>query len=514
MSKSSFEKLNIKLVKNQKKTFANPRNAAAGSLRQKDSSIAKNRELSFFAHGIGYVKWAQNNNVPKTQSNIYTLFSAWGIPISKWTKQIKNINNAQKIIGEYGTKRDSFEFGIDGIVIKINSIEKQIEIGTTSRAPKWAIAYKYPAQEVWTKLLDIAVGVGRTGKITPYGIMEAVNVDGSTVSRATLHNMEEISRKNILIGDTVVLRKAGDIIPEIVTPVVEKRTGAEKQFIMPKLCPSCNSELKHQSLNDVDLRCLNAKNCPKQISERILHICSRKCFNIDVVGEAAAHSLTNSTNNSLQPILKTEADFFDLTEEKLLSTSNDGFFVRDNGELSKNAHKILSKIQEQKVQPFWRIINALSIRYVGVTTAQKISTQLKNFDELISADFEKLSSIDDVGTTVAQSIIDWFKVDWHKDIIKNWTKSGVKILENQDINQSSKLNGLTFVLTGKLDAFTRDEGKEFILNNSGKVVSVMSKNTDYIVAGENAPKQKLDKANLLNIKIISEQELLDMLQPN
>jgi DNA ligase (NAD+) len=499
IKKADFNHLNNKLKLENQKLFANPRNAAAGSLRQKDSKIAEQRNLSFFAHGVGV--FDANNITIETQNELYNLFDEWGVKRNKETNQISKIENAKAIIEKYNKKRHDYEYGIDGVVIKINSLKTQNELGTTSRFPRWAIAYKFLATEVYTKLKDIRVQVGRTGKVTPFAILTPTHIDGSTVSRATLHNFDEIKRKNVLIGDTVVLRKAGDIIPEIVKSIPEKRDGKEKEFIAPTICPSCKTKLVTENEQDVDLRCPNSRFCEKQIIERINYMCGKYCFDIPVLGQQAVIALVKTFSDI-------EKRFFNLNENDLIS-SKSAVFVNSNKKLSKNAKKILSEIENAKIMPLARIINALSIRHVGIDTAKRIAETISTIDEFKNISESKLLQINGIGEKVAKSIKNYFSTSWKTDILDSWIKSGLQV--KHEIKASNVFAGQSFVITGKLDKFSRDSAKALINSHSGKTLSAISKKVDYLVVGKNAPKTKIEKAKTLGINILNENELLDII---
>ncbi|MFY7813465.1 MAG: NAD-dependent DNA ligase LigA, partial [Candidatus Nanopelagicaceae bacterium] len=357
---AAFNELNETLEESGKTPFANPRNAAAGSLRQKDPKVTAARPLSCIVHGIGAVKGANFDS----QSQAYELMSSWGAPVSKSYKVLDNASGVKKFISEFLKRRHELEHEIDGVVVKVNERSIQDLVGTTSRAPKWAIAYKYPPEEVTTKLIDIRVSVGRTGRVTPFGFMEPVKVAGSTVTNATLHNVEEVERKGVLIGDTVILRKAGDVIPEILGPVVERRTGNEKKFVMPTKCPDCGSKLKAMSEGDVDIRCPNTQSCPAQLRERIYYIGSRAALDIDVLGYEAAQALLDAK------LIVDEGDLFNLTGEKLLKSE---FFKKKDGTAAANVEKLVNALEEAKKRPLWRVLVALSIRHVGPTAAQALA---------------------------------------------------------------------------------------------------------------------------------------------
>ena len=495
---AEFNELNEALEEAGKTPFANPRNAAAGSLRQKDPRVTQARPLSCIVHGIGEVTGIEF----ESQSQAYELLERWGAPVSKRFKVVKSRSEVKKFIDYYAQHRHDVEHEIDGVVIKVNERNLQRIIGTTSRAPKWAIAYKYPPEEVTTKLLDIRVSVGRTGRVTPFGFMEPVKVSGSTVTNATLHNLEEVERKGVLIGDIVVLRKAGDVIPEILGPVVEKRTGAEKKFVMPKKCPECGTALKAMSEGDVDIRCPNARSCPAQLRERVYYIGSRAALDIDVLGYEAGQALLDAG------LIKDEGDLFSLTEKDLLKSD---FFRKKDGTLGANAEKFLRGIESAKVRPLWRILVALSIRHVGPTAAQALAKEFGSLDAIAKADQISLANIDGVGDVIAASIQEWFGVNWHKEIIDKWRSAGVRFEAEATEQKPQTLAGLTIVVTGSLDKFTRDGVAEEITSRGGKSASSVSSKTDYVVVGD-APGSKAKKAEELGIRILDEREFLALLE--
>ena len=386
------------------------------------------------------------------------------------------------------------EHEIDGVVIKVNEISAQSTLGFTSRAPKWAIAYKYAPEEVVTKLLDIKVSVGRTGRVTPFAYMEPVKVAGSTVTNATLHNAQEIVRKGILIGDTVLIRKAGDVIPEVLAPVIEKRNGSERAFVMPSKCPNCGSKLRAMSEGDVDIRCPNSQSCPAQVVERLFYIGSRSALDIDVLGyEAAAALLADK-------LIIDEGDLFSLTLKDL---SKSEFFTKKDGSLGAIAERFVAGLALAKKRPLWRILVALSIRHVGPTSAQALANKFGSIANIQKATADELANIDGVGGVMAEAIIEWFGVDWHKQIIKKWEKAGVMLVDAPKEKIKQSLSGLTIVVTGSLNNFTRDGASEAIVARGGKASSSVSAKTDYLVAGD-AAGSKLDKAQELGITILDE----------
>ena len=493
----AFNEFNDALAADGKTSFANPRNAAAGSLRQKDPRVTASRPLSMVVHGIGACEGASFDS----QSGAYDLLASWGLPTSKRTKVVKSRAEVLDFINYYGEHRHDVEHEIDGAVIKVNEISVQEQLGFTSRAPKWAIAFKYPPEEVTTKLLDIKVSVGRTGRVTPFAFMEPVLVAGSTVSNATLHNQEEVIRKGILIGDTVIIRKAGDVIPEVVGPVVEKRNGSEKAFVMPTKCPDCASKLRAISEGDVDIRCPNTQSCPAQLRERLYYIGSRSALDIDVLGYEAASALLESK------LVEDEGDLFALTEKDLGKSE---FFTKKDGGAGKNAEKLIAALEGAKSRPLWRILVALSIRHVGPTAAQSLAKAFGSIDAISAASLEELSAVDGVGGIIAESVIEWFDVDWHKAIIKKWKKAGVQ-LEETFVNENPQtLAGLTLVVTGSLESFTRDGVDEVIVLHGGKSAGSVSKKTDFVVVGD-APGSKAAKAEELGVKILNEAQFKQLL---
>ena len=497
---AAFAELNDSLEEAGKSLFANPRNAAAGSLRQKDPRVTASRPLSIVVHGIG----ARTGIDFDSQSKAYELLAELGLPTSDRFKVCGTRAEVQKYIDYYQEHRHDVEHDIDGVVIKVDSIAEQSALGFTSRAPKWAIAFKYPPEEVTTKLLDIKVSVGRTGRVTPFAFMEPVKVAGSTVTNATLHNAEEITRKGVLIGDVVVIRKAGDVIPEVLGPVIAQRTGKEKAFVMPTKCPECGSALRAISEGDVDIRCPNTQSCPAQLRERIYYIGSRAALDIDVLGYEAAVALLDAK------IITDESDLFAVTKEKLMTSE---FFTKKDGEAGANVEKLLAALEGAKSRPLWRILVALSIRHVGPTAAQALATNFGSMKAISDANAEELANIDGVGETIAQSITDWFDIDWHRAIVSKWEKAGVIMLAQAAPQLPQTLAGLTFVVTGGLESFTRDSIAETIVAHGGKAASSVSKKTDYVLVGSD-PGSKLAKATELGVPVIDETRFKQILSGN
>ena len=493
-----FNELNESLEESGKNVFANPRNAAAGSLRQKDPRVTASRPLAMVVHGIGAVEGFEC----ETQSEAYKAMQSWGLPTSKRFKVAKNRADVKEFIQYYLEHRHDVEHEIDGVVIKVNERAQQKALGATSRAPKWAIAYKYPPEEVTTKLLDIKVSVGRTGRVTPFGFMEPVRVAGSTVTNATLHNIEEVQRKGVLIGDVVVLRKAGDVIPEILGPVLEKRTGKEHAFQMPKDCPECGTTLRAISEGDVDIRCPNSRSCPAQLRERIYYIGSRAALDIDVLGYEATNALLNDH------LIVDESDLFSLTEKDLLKSE---FFRKKDGSLGANAEKLIQALEGAKSRPLWRVIVALSIRHVGPTAAQALANNFGSVASISKATLEELSSVDGVGNVIAESIHEWFSEDWHRSIISKWASAGVVMEGVVASSKPQTLAGLTLVVTGSLVNFTRDGVTEAITERGGKAASSVSKKTDYVVVGD-SPGSKAAEAEELGVPILDEAAFIALLE--
>jgi len=523
-----FAKLNKSLIDQGKAPFANPRNSASGSLRQKDSSVTASRPLQMIVHGVGAL---QEDSV-KAQSDLYQQLKTWGLPTSSRYKVYKTSKEVKQYIQDFEAKRHTLEHEIDGVVIKVDEFSKQQSLGFTSRAPRWAIAYKYPPEQVNTKLLDIKVSIGRTGRATPYAVLDPIRVAGSEVEFATLHNQEVVAAKGILIGDTVVLRKAGDVIPEILGPVVALRDGSEKKFAMPKKCPECQSLLAPAQDGDVDLRCPNAKSCPAQLRERIAYIGSRSALDIEALGFVTAVALTQPVEPK-EPPVKSEADLFTLTLEKLLpiksrvvdadtgtaKLDSDGkekvveYFRKKDGTAATVATKLLEELEKAKSQPAWRVLVSLSIRHVGPVAARSLMNTLGSIEEIFEASEEQLAGVDGVGQVVAKTIKEWIAVDWHKEIVSAWKKAGVNFTQETSLGGSGVFSGMSIVVTGTLESLTRDQAEEAIIAAGGKAASSVSKNTAFVLAGASAG-SKLAKAESLGVGVISEAEFLKRLKAN
>ena len=485
-----FEELNAAWAEAGNNPFSNPRNAAAGTLRMKDASVTASRPLSMVCHGIGYREGFR----PERQSEAYEALKAWGLPTSDRAKVVPDLAAVERFIAHYGEHRHDVVHEIDGVVVKVDQVALQGRLGSTSRAPRWAIAWKYPPEEVNTRLLDITVNVGRTGRVTPFGVMEPIRVAGSTVQMATLHNQHEVKRKGVLIGDMVVLRKAGDVIPEIVGPVVALRDGTEREFVMPTECPACGTPLAPSREGDKDIRCPNTRSCPSQLRERLSHVGGRGAFDIEVFGWEGATALLEAG------VLVDEGGLFSLDEEALLAVP---LYTTKAGALSANGRKFLDSMQARRSQPLWRVLVALSIRHVGPTAARALATEFGSLPAIREATAEQLAAAEGVGPTIADAVVEWFAVDWHQQIVDSWAAAGVRMADERDESVVRTLKGLTIVVTGSLERFTRDSVKEAIISHGGKASGSVSKKTDYVVVGENAG-SKADKAEQLGVPILDE----------
>jgi len=485
-----FQALNASLVEAGKNPFANPRNSAAGSLRQKDPAVTARRNLRMICHGLGHTEGFR----PASQHGAYLALKAWGLPVSQHTTLVNELTGVQERIDYWGEHRHEVDHEIDGVVVKIDEVALQRRLGSTSRAPRWAIAYKYPPEEAQTKLLDIKVNVGRTGRVTPFAFMTPVKVAGSTVGQATLHNGSEVKRKGVLIGDTVVIRKAGDVIPEVLGPVVDLRDGSEREFVMPTTCPECGTTLAFEKEGDADIRCPNAQHCPAQLRERVFHVAGRGGLDIEGLGYEAAVALLQAQ------VITSEGDLFDLTEDDLLRT---GLFRNKAGELSANGKRLLANLDKAKTAPLWRVLVALSIRHVGPTAARALATEFADIEAIKAASTEELAAVEGVGATIADAVTEWFTVDWHREIVDKWRAAGVRMADERDDSVPRILAGLTIVVTGSLTGFSRDEAKEAIVARGGKAAGSVSKKTDYVVAGD-SPGSKYDKAVELGVPVLDE----------
>ncbi|TSE01257.1 NAD-dependent DNA ligase LigA [Skermania sp. ID1734] len=485
-----FQVLNAAIVAEGKAPYANPRNTAAGSLRQKDPSVTAKRNLRMYCHGLGRIEGFS----PSSQYEAYTALAAWGLPVSPHTRRVQGVDAVIERVEYWGAHRHDIEHEIDGLVVKVDEMALHRRLGNTSRAPRWAIAYKYPPEEVTTKLLDIRVNVGRTGRVTPFAFMEPVTVAGSTVSLATLHNASEVKRKGVLIGDTVTIRKAGDVIPEVLGPVVDLRPEDAREFVMPTHCPECGSPLAPEKEGDADIRCPNQRSCPAQLRERVFHVAGRGAFDIEALGYEAAIDLLKSK------VIGDEGDLFALTADDLLRTS---LFTTKKGTLSANGKRLLDNLAAAKDRPLWRVLVGLSIRHVGPTAARALATHFGSLDAIRAASVEELAAVEGVGPTIAAAVAEWFTVDWHREIVDKWAAAGVRMADERDESIERNLEGLSIVVTGSLEGFSRDQAKEAILQRGGKAAASVSKKTAFVVVGE-APGSKADKAEELGVPILDE----------
>jgi DNA ligase (NAD+) len=521
LPETAFDRLNESLQEAGKPAFANPRNAGAGSLRQKDPRVTASRALGAIVHGIGRVQGSGDGAIsgtaagpseaghlegaPDTQSGWYERLREWGLPVSDRYRVFSSLDDVRAYIDYYADPghRHETPYEIDGVVVKIDPLDVQRSMGATSRAPRWAIAYKYPPEEVNTRLRDIRVNVGRTGRVTPYAVMEPVKVSGSTVDRATLHNEDEVKRKGVLIGDMVILRKAGEVIPEIVGPVADLRTGDEREFQFPRECPECGTPLGRDE-GEVDWRCPNNRACPAQLRERLFYLASRSALDIEALGYEAVVALLNDG------LVTDEGDLFYLTDAKL---ANSPFFVNKAGGLKVVAQALLANLEEAKTRPLWRILVALSIRHVGPTAARALADAFGSVDAIAAASADALAIVDGVGPTIAASVVEWFAVDWHVAIVDKWRAAGVQLATpgfDPSAASSRLLAGVTVVITGTLAGFTRDEAAEAVRAAGGKVSSSVSKKTNFVVAGENAG-SKHDKAVELGVPVLDEDKFRTLL---
>jgi len=524
-----FQALNALMVEAGKPVYANPRNTAAGSLRQKDPRVTASRNLRLICHGLG----KREGFAPARQSEAYDALRAWGLPVSEHTEIKQGVAAIIEHVRYWGEHRHDIAHEIDGIVIKVDEVALQRRLGATSRAPRWAIAYKYPPEEVTTTLNDIQVNVGRTGRVTPFAVLEPVVVAGSTVGMATLHNADEVRRKGVLIGDRVVIRKAGDVIPEVLGPIIDVRTGNEREFVMPTHCPECGTALVRQKEADIDQRCPNARSCPAQLRERLFHLAGRGAFDIEVLGYEAASALLSSG------VITDEGDVFSVGEDDLLRVE---LFRTKAGELSANGRKLLANLQSAKEQPLWRVLVALSIRHVGPTAARALAREFGSVDAIVEATAPApepvtdtdpgsgagadagsdggsdgaeapaarvvapgaaLAEAEGVGPTIAAAVTEWFTHDWHREVVAKWRAAGVRLTDERDTSVPRTLEGMSIVVTGSLDGWSRDEAKEAIMERGGRAAGSVSKKTAFVVVGE-SPGTKADKAGELGVPVLDE----------
>ncbi|GAA2348112.1 NAD-dependent DNA ligase LigA [Dactylosporangium salmoneum] len=484
-----FQEVNAAQVAAGERPFANPRNAASGSLRQKDPHITAGRPMRMLVHGFG----AREGFNPVSQSEAYELMHAWGLPTSQRWRVFDDVAGVRQYIAEYGERRHKLEHEIDGVVVKIDQMSIQRRLGSTSKDPRWAIAFKYPPEEAMTKLIDVQVNVGRTGRVTPFAVMEPVYVGGVTVRQATLHNAQEVVRKGVLIGDTVVIRRAGEVIPEVLGPVADRRDGTERPFVMPSVCPACGTPLAPEKESDVDIRCPNTQYCKAQLRERLFGLAARGALDIEALGMEAAAAL-------LESVIPNESELFDVDAERLTRSP---FFVNKNGSLGSNALSLLANLEEVKQRPLWRVLVALSIRHVGPTAAQALANSIGSMEAIANASTEELVAVEGVGPTIAQAVHDWFAVDWHREWVERWARAGVRMVEERTDTGPRPLEGITVVVTGSLERYSRDQATEAVTSRGGKVSGSVSKKTHFVVVGE-APGSKAEKAATLKVPILDE----------
>ncbi|MFJ4771639.1 NAD-dependent DNA ligase LigA [Streptomyces uncialis] len=525
----AFQALNERRVAAGEKPYANPRNSASGSLRQKDPKVTATLPLHMVVHGIGAHEGLRISRL----SEAYELLRGWGLPTARHNEVADSIEGVRAFIARYGKNRHSMEHEIDGVVVKLDEIPLQGRLGSTSRAPRWAIAWKYPPEEVNTKLINIRIGIGRTGRATPYAQVEPVVVAGSEVEFATLHNQDVVKAKDVRVGDTVVIRKAGDVIPEILSHVPELRDPDAPEFEMPTHCPECGTRLEPAKEGDIDWRCLNARGCPAQLRERLFYLAGRKSLDIDHFGYVSAAALTNPLEPA-EPPLKDEGDLFDLTIEQLLPIKayvrdpDSGLpkrdpetgeekvatvFANQEGEPRKNAVAMLESIAAARSRPLARFLTGLSIRHVGPVAAEALAREFRSIDRLAEATEEQLIATDGVAGTTASAVKQWFAEDWHQEIVRKWKAAGAG-MEDAGAGEDEgprPLQGLTVVVTGTLTGHTRDGAKEALQSQGAKVTGSVSKKTAFVVVGDN-PGSKFDKAMQLKVPVLNEEGFAVLLE--
>jgi DNA ligase (NAD+) len=482
---AAFEQLNAGLVAAEKAPFANPRNAAAGSLRQKDPRVTASRPLALTLHGVGASRGFQ----PATQSQAYEQLGLLGLPVSLYTSVVSSLEEVQAFVERWGEHRHDAPHEIDGVVVKVDDFALQRRLGATSKSPRWAIAYKYPPEEVNTKLNNIIVSIGRTGRATPFAVLEPVRVGGVTVGQATLHNEYEVARKGVMIGDTVVVRRAGDVIPEVVGPVVALRDGSERAFVMPTHCPACNTELVREG-DQVDLRCPNHVGCPAQRVWSIFHFAGRSALDIDGLGFETARLLSSNE------IVKDVGDIMRLTPESFEGLAGFG---------TKKIEQIMRGLDHAKTQPLWRLLVGLSIRDVGAPTAQTLAREFRTLDALEAADVERIQEVEGIGPKTAAVIAGWFADPGHQEIVRKLREGGVNTTDvGAEESGDRPLEGISVVITGTMTSFSRDSATEAVQERGGKVTGSVSKKTDFVVAGEDPGRSKYDKALALGVALLDE----------
>jgi DNA ligase (NAD+) len=493
----AFAQLNERLGDEGRAPFANPRNAAAGSLRQKDPRVTATRPLAMTVHGVG----ARRGFDVTSQSAAYDTLRELGLPVSSRYKVVDSLDGVREYVAYWGEHRHDVEHDIDGVVVKVDEFGLQGRLGSTAKAPRWAVAWKYPPEEVNTKLRAITVNVGRTGRVTPFGELEPVHVGGVTVSTATLHNADEIRRKDVRVGDTVVVRRAGDVIPEIVGPVLALRDGNERPYKFPKRCPACDSELQRPQ-GEADARCPNTRSCPAQLRERLFHVGSRGALDIEVLGYKGAQALLDAG------LVADEGDLFGLDEQSLGRST---FFTKKDGTLTANALRLLDQLEQAKHRPLWRVLVALSIRHVGPEVARPLAREFGSIDDIRAATVERLAQVDGVGPTIAQAVREWFDVDWHGAIVDKWGEAGMVMAEERRDEGPGPLDGVTVVITGTLPTYSRDTAAAAVQERGGKVSGSVSKKTSFVIVGD-APGSKYDKAVQLGVPILHEDGLVALLE--
>lgn len=495
-----FATMNADRQAEGKKMFANPRNAAAGAMRQKNAEETAERPLRLICHGIG----ARDGFTPDTQHHAYQALEAWGLPVSPYTRQVHSADEVIEAVSYWGEHRHDAAHEMDGLVVKIDDVSAQRDLGATSRAPRWAIAYKYPPEEAVTTVESIRVGIGRTGRATPYAVMTPTYVAGSTVTMATLHNATEAHRKGIRLGDRTMIRKAGEVIPEVLGPVESARTGTEGEYLYPSLCPECGTPLSPTKEGDADWRCPNTRYCPGQLQNRVNYLAGRGAFDIDALGERAAHDLIASG------VLPDEGHLFSLTPQALSATNA---YTTKAGTLNKQGEVLLDNLEQARHVDLWRVITALSIRHVGPTAAKALAATLQSVPAIDNASVEEMAEIDGVGATIAESVKAWFAVDWHREIVEAWATAGVRMEQIVDASDrpDQTLDGLTVVVTGSLASFDRTEAKEAVESRGGKAAGSVSKKTDFVVAGDKAG-SKLKKAEELGVPVLDEDGFVRLLE--